>query len=74
VPDLKTESQLIEHAEQLIENYFRDEMPDLLTVEVEDAHLEIVKWMFRELPDDPIPQEWEFRIAYEKLRKAQADA
>jgi hypothetical protein len=66
--------QMIAHATQLIENYFRDEMPDLLTVEVEKAHLEVVKWMYTELPDEPIPDMWEFRIAYERLKEAQADA
>ena len=73
-PPMISEAQLIEHAERLIEGYFGDEMPDLLTVDVEKAYLEVVKWMYDELPDERIPDRWEFEIAYEKLRSAQADA
>lgn len=68
---MMTESELIEHATQLIEGYFGDEMPDLLTVDWDQAHAEVAKWMATERPDDPVPATWEFQIAYERLVEAQ---
>lgn len=71
--ELMSEQQLLEHAATMILGYFVDEMDDVLTMDWEQAHAEVAKWMSTERPDNRILATWEFRNAYESVVKAQRE-
>lgn len=68
---MMTESELLQHATMLIDNYFGEEIADVLKMDWEQAHAEVAKWMSTERPDAMVPGTWEMQIAFERIVEAE---